>query len=248
MIFLSVRNQKSTLLTKTLVVASAIAGLVLAVPAHGVVVTYTLDGWGAVNFPGTAADTPNPAPPNVPAGNYSPDGYYWGPGGYSGDAVELQAYTGTLTLTPGTYTQKINTRLWSGYYTYAGDGNPSDPNENWQQLYFHFGTTQNMTIDTVTETLTEPGLLQCLWDADYLSFSAGPTVSFVVQGFEVDVTPLGLPEASAGWSGPVGAGGVPQPSQDLLAQFTVTQIPEPSTIALVGLGVVGVLALRRSKG
>jgi hypothetical protein len=232
---LFVKNQELALLTKTLVVASAIAGLVLAMPAHAVFVTYTLSGWGPTSFPGTVADTPNPAPPDVPAGDY-PGGNYWGPDGYPGDAVQLQPYTGSLDLTPGTYTQKIDTRLWTGYYTYAGAGDPANPNAGWQELWFHFGTTQNMTIDTVSKSLTAPGLLECLWDADYLSFSAGPTVSFIVQGFEVDVTPLGLPAASAGWSGPVGAGGVPQPSQDLLAQFVVTQVPEPATLLLLGLG------------
>jgi len=230
------------------IVVVAIVGLAVAWPGHAATVTYTLDGWGAVNFPGTAADTPNPAPPNVAAGDYLPGGYYWGPDGYPGDAVQLQTYTGTLDLTPGTYIQKINTRLWTGYYTYAGDGNPSDPNENWQELYFHFGTTQNMTIDTVTETLAQPGLLECLWDTDYLSFTNGPTVSFVVQGYQVDVTPLSLPAAPAGWSGQIGDGGVPQPNVDLMAQFTVTQIPEPSVMLLVGTGLMGtLLVIRRRK-
>jgi hypothetical protein len=50
-------------------------------------VTYTVDGVAPQQFAGLV--TP---PADAP----------WGPNGYPGDTVELQAYTGSLDLTPGT--------------------------------------------------------------------------------------------------------------------------------------------------
>jgi hypothetical protein len=233
-----------------LCVAATIVVLAVALPVRAVLVSYTVDGWGAQNFPGTAADTPAPAPPNVPAGDY-PSGNYWGPDGYPGDQVAVQSYTGTLNLTPGTTIQQINVLNWTGYYTYAGDGNPSDPNEGWQQLYFNFGTPRSLTIDGQTAPLSQGGLLQCLWDNDYLSVSDGSTVSLYVDGYRVDVTPLGLPAAGAGWSGSI-PDGVPQPDRNIMAQFVVTAVPEPTTglagaLLLLPFGASTLRILRRNR-
>lgn len=176
-------------------------------------VDYTVAGWGAQNFPGYAV----------------PDGAEWGPNGYPGDKVELQQFTGSLDLTPGTYQKKINTLLWTGYYTYAGT-----PSGGWDELIFNFSTPRNLSVDGHTTSVSQNGLLAVNYDTDYLSFSAGSTVSLYVQGYRVDITPLGLAPAGAGWSGPI-QDGIVQDSRDLMAEFVVTldasaaAVPEPST-------------------
>ena len=215
-------------------------------PANAETITYTVDGWGAQHFPGTAADTftyTPAAPPDVPAGNYSPDGYYWGPDGYPGDQVQLQSYSDSIDLHDGAvYTKQIGTLLWTGFYTYAGDGNASDPNENWQQLAFNFGTPRNITIGTATGSLTQGGLLECNWDDNYISFAAGSTVSLYVPGYRVDITPLPVGRyAAGGWTGPQ-PDGVVLPSQEIMAQFDVTAIPEPSALILFSMCAISLLA------
>ena len=64
-----------TVLAKTFGAALAIAALAVALPAQATVVSYTVDGWGPHNFPGSVADTPTPAPPSSAP---------WGADGYPG--------------------------------------------------------------------------------------------------------------------------------------------------------------------
>jgi hypothetical protein len=188
--------------------------LLTAGTAGAAIVTYTVDTWGPTQFPG-----PVTPPANAP----------WGPNGYPGDTVELQTYTGSLDLTPGTYTQQINTVLWTVNYTYAGTA--TDPTA-WSQLLFDIDATRSMTVGTATGVLSQGGLLNCNWDTDYLSFFDGSTTSFIVQGYQVDVTPISLaPSGAGGSSNPPWV----QPPQDMMARFDVTAIPEPATIIVWSL-------------
>jgi len=213
----------------------AVAGFILTLSARATLVTYTVDGVAPQQF--AAPATP---PADAP----------WGPNGYPGDTVELQSYTGSFDLVAGTTIQQINTLLWTIDYTYGGTA--TDPNA-WSDVSFTFNATRNMTIDGVGPvSLTQGGSLLCTWDNDYLSLAGGPTVTFYVQGYRVDVTALGI--------GPVGGsnfhGDNPwvQPNQNVLAQFDITQVPvpEPTTmiagaLLLLPLGASVLRILRKNR-
>lgn len=224
-----------THLTKTLAIAAAIAGFAVALPAYANFVTYTVDSVAAQQF---AAPTTPPA--DAP----------WGPNGYPGDTVELQTYTGSFDLVAGTTVQQINTLLWTIDYTYGGTA--TDPN-SWSDVSFAFNATRNMTIDGVGPvSLSQAGSLLCSWDDDYLSLAGGPTVTFYVQGYRVDVTALAIgPVAGSNFNG-----GNPwvQPNQQVLAQFDVTAVPvpEPTTmiagaLLLLPLGASTLRILRKNR-
>jgi hypothetical protein len=177
--------------------------------ASATLVNYSVGGWSQ-QFPG-----PVTPPANAP----------WGPSGYPGDTVALQTYTGSLDLTPGTYVQKINTLLWTIDYTYAGTA--TDP-DAWSDLLFTPTADRSMTIDGVgPAALSQAGSLNVTWENDFLGLSAGSTVSFMVQGYQVDVTPLALAEVGGSFDG---NNPWVQPDRDVMAQFVVTQVPEPTTM------------------
>jgi hypothetical protein len=211
-------------------------GLVGTANAAITTVSYTVDGLGPQSFPGPVA------PPST--ASHVLDGL-----GYPGDTVELQTYTGTLDLTPGTSTQKINTLLWDVAYTYAGAGDPDDPDAGWQQLSFSLSAARNMTIDGIgPQSISQTGLLNVNWDNDYLSLSAGPTISFIVQGYQVDVTPLAVPEYGAS-SFPGFPRGTPwsQPDVDIMARFDVAPAPVPEPTTLIIWSLIGAFAITVSR-
>ena len=80
--------------SKATTIFAAAALVALVGLAHATDVSYTVSGWGPTQYPG-----PFPPPPGAPHLSYP------------GDTVQFQTYTGTLTLTPGTSVQKINTLL-----------------------------------------------------------------------------------------------------------------------------------------
>ena len=219
---------------KMLLVALAIAGLAVAGTAHAITVDYTVLGWGQ-QFPGLV--TP---PANAP----------WGVNGYPGDTVELQTYTGTLDLTPGTSTQKINTLLWTIDYTYGGTA--TDP-DAWSDVLFSFAGLRDMSIDGgPLGTLNQAGSLEATWENDFLSFSSGSAITFNVQGYRVDVTPEAVARVG-GSDFPGGPTGNPwiQPPRDVMARFDVSlaEVPEPTTLVLGGmlLAIFGASRLRSNR-
>jgi hypothetical protein len=200
-----------TILTKLFGAAVAISGLAVALPAHATLVTYSVDGVAAQQFPG-----PITPPADAP----------WGPNGYPGDTVALQSYTGSFDLVAGSSVQQINTLLWTIDYTYAGTA--TDPTA-WSNLSFAFDAARNMTIDGVGPvSLSQAGSLDVTWDNDYLGLAGGSTVTFYVQGYRVDVTPLAV--APTGGSNFDGSNPWVQPNQDIMAQFDVTAVPEATTM------------------
>jgi hypothetical protein len=201
---------------------------IIAVLASGGIIQastieYTVFGWGPSHFPG----------PITP-----PEGSPWGPNGYPGDTVELASYTGTLDLTAGTYNLKINTLNWTIDYTYGGTETEWDYPAHWSDLSFNVTTACSMSVGTATGSLSQPGLLEITWFNDYLSFNSGSTTSFAVQGYRVDVTPLGFSRQA----GTNFDGGNPwvQPSRDVIATFVVTPMPQCTISGKVTSGGVGI--------
>ncbi len=201
-------------LTKTAGAVVAMIGFVAALPAYASI-SFSVDGVAPTSYPG-----PVTPPANAP---HVLDGL-----GYPGDTVGLQGANGSFELTPGTSIQQINTLNWTVAYTYAGAGDPANPDAGWQQLLFPVNLSRELTIGSQTVTLSQTGLLEVNWDNDYLSFSAGSTVSLYVGGYRVDITPLAV--AREGASNFSGDPGWVQPDQVMRAQFDVTPVPEPTTM------------------
>ena len=199
--------------TKILGVVLAVVSMSLALPARAALVTYTVDGVSQ-QFP-----APTTPPENAP----------WGVDGYPGDTVALQSYTGSFDLAAGTSIQKINTLLWTIDYTYGGTA--TDP-DAWSDVSFSFDLARNMTIAGVGPvSLSQGGSLLCSWDNDYLGLSGGSTITFYVQGYRVDVTPLAV--ATKAGSNFSGSNPWIQPNQDVLAQFDITLAPVPEATTLI---------------
>ena len=199
----------------------AVVSFAMALPAHAVVVPYTVDG---VTQQLTA---PTPAPVDAP----------WGANGYPGDTVTLQSYSGTFDLSLGTSIQKINSLLWTVNYTYGGTA--TDANA-WSDVSFTLNGTRDIHIGTASATLDQTGSLTASWDNDYLGFAAGSTSTIFYDGYKIDITPVAIP--SAGATSFDGDNPWVQPSQDVYAQFVVSvdpgvaAAPEPGSIAaLIGL-------------
>jgi hypothetical protein len=211
---------------KLLVLTAVLPLVCLGGIAHAATIGYTVGIWES-QYPG-----PVTPPANAP----------WGSNGYPGDTLKLVTYTGTLDLTPGTYTQKINTLLWSIDYTYAGTA--SDPNA-WSDLAFNVDTFRSISFDGgPTGYLTQGGLLEVTWENDFITINNGLTTSFIIQGYQVDITPLGF--ARTGGSDFSGSNPWDQPSHEILAQFDVkAAVPEPGTLLLLGLGLMGIAGMRR---
>jgi hypothetical protein len=215
------------------VVSGAVAVLlcaVLAASASAVTASYSVGGWGPQQF---AAPTAPPA--DAP----------WGPNGYPGDAVEVQAYTGTLDLTPGVYVQKINTLLWSIDYTYGGTA--TDPNA-WSDVLFALSAPRTISIAAANGTIAQAGSLNCTWENDYLSFAVGTPMDFAVtvagSTYAVHVTPLAVDPFGGQFGSPntrpansplaiTCAFPCPQPAQDMMAQFIV-DAPVPARMSSWG--------------
>lgn len=216
-------------LGKLSVLTAALALLFLGGTAHAITVDYTVSGWGPTSYP---------APTTPPAG--AP----WGPSGYPGDTLQFQTYSGVLNLTPGVSILQISTLLWTINYTYGGTATDYSQSA-WSDLAFSVNAPLAISFASgPTGSLGQTGTLLSTWDNDYLTIASGSTTSLIVQGYEVDITPLGV----ATTPGTSFSGSAPwvQPSMDIMATFNVFPVPIPCAIFLFAPGL-GLLAIGRRR-
>jgi hypothetical protein len=214
-------------LGKLSALTAALALVFLGGIAHAVTVDYTVSGWGPTSYP-----APTTPPADAP----------WGPNGYPGDTLEFQTDSGALNLTPGLYTLQINTLLWTINYTYGGTA--IDPTA-WSNLSFDVNAPRTISFASgPTGSLGQTGTLEATWSNDYLTLASGATTSLIVQGYEVDITPLAIDETP----GTNFSGSAPwvQPSIDIMATFNVFPVPVPAAIFLFAPGL-GLLAISRKR-
>jgi hypothetical protein len=216
--------------TQKLIILCAGGVFIMAMSAGAATVNYTVSAWGPNQYPA----------PTAP-----PEGAPWGVNGYPGDTLGLVTYTGTLELTPGIYELKINTLDWTINYTYGGTETAWDYPNHWSDVLFSITAIRSISFNAgPAGSLSQTGLLTCKWDDDYLTFNDGTTASFNVQGYAVEVTPLGLsPVAGSNFSG---SNPWVQPEHDVMARFDVVLVPEPATICLLALGSLALGRKRKS--
>ena len=182
----------------------------LAIPSMASV-TVTVDGWGPNQYP---ADVTPPA--NAPFGTE----------GYPGDTIQITGNTNNLNLQEGTYTLNIGTLDWMIDPTYGGT--ETDYND-WGDVMHNIQINRTITFqDGTSGTLAQQMLLKNTWDSDYITLYQGDTTSFNVNGYNVDVTPLGV--LASGWT--FGS----QPSLSLNAQVQVSTVPAPGALLIAGIG------------
>jgi len=117
----------------------------------------------------------------------------------------------------------------------------------WADLFFSFNLSR--TISLGADPLQQPGALKATWDNDFLGLSSGAALTFLVPGFQIVVTPLGLAEVGA--SNFAGSNPWVQPSRDVEASFEVTATAVPdsgSALVLLGSALLGLSVLRRRFG
>ncbi|MBI5093922.1 MAG: hypothetical protein HZB26_15965 [Candidatus Hydrogenedentes bacterium] len=229
---------------KILIGAALIAWLAMG-SAQAVMVDYTVSGSTPQFYPG-----PYTAPDGAP---HLVDGL-----GYPGDSVGLGGYSsGALDLAPGSSTvQQINTLLWTVSYTYAGTDNDwtNDATGDWVQLNLPTSLTSTISFaGGTTGALSQTGLLEVNWDNDYLQLYDGPVSSFVVNGYQIDVTPFAVARTGAtNFSGFPGGTPWTQPSLTMYAHFDVSAAPVPEPVTMImlgcmGAGMLGSRMIRRKK-
>ncbi len=206
----------------------ALAALCLSGTARAQIINYTISEWQQ-QFPGSV--TPPSGAPNILNG-----------AGYAGDTVAFASYTGALNLAAGTFTQSVSPLSWKIDYTYGGTSTSWDQS-SWSDQTFDITAARTISfVNGPSGSLVQTGTLLSTWDNDSLTFNPGATASFAVQGYQVDVTLLGLSQPITG--GDLGQ----QAPQAMSATFVVTAVPEPETYAmlLAGLGLLGVVQRRRT--
>jgi hypothetical protein len=146
------------------------------------------------------------------------------------DTVTLSPNTVTLNVTEGI---PLTADIQPGIF-HVGDSGTLDQT-------FPFTLSRPVTINGVTLPVSQPGQFAITPALDTLTLFDGPTTTFLLGAQAVEFTPRGLVRSSTV------LGDFPITEQ---GTFLLTPVPEPSTSALFGLGIVGLLgyAWRQRRG
>ena len=215
-------SEKPIVDARLVVLATCLLGAMAATAtARAATISYSVTGVSAANSPSPLV---------------APSDSVFGADGYPGDSVGLDAYSGTLDLTPGVQTIALNTLQWTVNPTYyGGETGP------WPEFDFAQNLNRSITLDGVTGGLTQSGSIHSTYYDDTLSVAASASRSLIVDGYRVTIT--GQPTAPAD-AGDWGA----QAPQTLYATVNIAAVPEPSTWAMMilGVGAIGAV-LRRNR-
>lgn len=231
---------------KKIFLLAAIVALAMMGSAQALEINYTVGGTGPMQFPGsliTGIDPPADAPHVL-------DGQ-----GYPGDTIEFSGYSGTINIDPGSSAvAQVNTLHWTVDWTYQGTNETAadDWTGDWPEMFHDVVAARSISFGGGGGgAISQQGLLENGWEDDFLQFYAGPTSSFVVDGYWVYVTPLALaPVGTTGDTWNQNGGPWIQADRNVMALFEVgdlAPVPEPATMGLMGLGLAGLMVTRIRK-
>ena len=230
-------SESLTIHAKIIVVATCLIGAGAAMEtARAATISYSVAGVAAAN---------SPSPLVAPADSV------FGADGYPGDSVGLDAYSGTLDLTPGVQTIALNTLRWTVNPTYyGGETGP------WPEFDFTQNLNRSITLDGVTGGLTQSGSIHSTYFTDTLSVAASTSNSLIVDGYRVTITAQPTaPVDASDWGAQtpqtlyatVDISAAPKLPTPGAPDHSIAAVPEPSTWAMMILGIGGLGAVLRRR-
>ena len=222
----------------TLLGSLTVAFVLSATQASANILAWDVSGFGSPVNATLTATTIDPGIANSPALSRvdiigAPTGNAFASSGWNNTAGFLQDnkyLTFTLTAaSPGITMESL---------AFAANGSSTDP-ATWK-----WGYSVNGGAFTLSSTFTASSVVQLnTWDFTDVPLSAGDSVEFRFWSYGTTAINGGVASTGGTWRIP-GNGNVIG-SDDLVLTYSV--IPEPSTMALIGMGLLGMLAFARRR-